>query len=89
MVSDTKKTREVFTEKTEKKEQAVTGVRDNDIRKDGVGMPAAVTEDPEDTNIRLYRSAGYKVCDVSAIISMDVAVAGAATYRTGNHLLGQ
>lgn len=41
-------------------------------------MPAAVKEDPEDTYIRLYRSAGYKVCDVSAIISMDVAVTGAA-----------
>lgn len=46
-----KKTREVFTEQTEEKEQAVTGVRDNDIRKDGMGMPAAVTEDPENTNI--------------------------------------
>ena len=75
-----KKTREVFTEQTEEKEQAVTGVRDNDIRKDGMGMPAA---NPEDTNIRFHRLAGYKVHEVSARISMDAAVPKAATDGTG------
>ena len=64
----------------ENEEQAVTGVRDNDIRKDGMGMPAA---NPEDTNIRFHRLAGYKVHEVSAIISMDAAVPKAATDGTG------
>ena len=78
-----KKSREVFAEQTEEKEQAVTGVRDNDIRKDGVGMHAAVTEDPENTNIRHHRFSGDKVSDVSAIISVDAAVPQAATDGTG------
>lgn len=78
-----KKTREVFAEQTEEEERAVTGVRDNDIQKDGMGMSTATAENPEDINIRLRRSSGYKVCDVSAIISVDTAVAGATTGRTG------
>ena len=78
-----KKTREVFTEQTEEKEQAVTGERDNDIWKDGMGMPAAAAANPEDTNIRFHRFAGYKVHEVSAIISMDAAVPKAATDGTG------
>ena len=43
-------------------------------------MPAA---NPEDTNIRFHRLAGYKVHEVSAIISMDAAVPKAATDGTG------
>lgn len=46
-------------------------------------MPAAVTEDPEHADVRHHRLSGHKVSDVSAIISMDAAVAGAATYGTG------
>ena len=47
-----------------------------------MGMPAAVIEDPEHTDVRHHRLSGHKVSDVSAI-SMDAAVAGAATYGTG------
>ena len=38
----------VFPEDAQDKEQAVAGVRDDDIRKDSMCMAAAVTEDPED-----------------------------------------
>ena len=46
-------------------------------------MPAATAANPEDTNIRHYRFSGDKVSDVSAIISMDVAVPQAAADGTG------
>ena len=41
----------VFPEDAQDKEQAVAGVRDDDIGKDGMCMVAAVTEDPEDAEI--------------------------------------
>ena len=41
----------VFPEDAQDKEQTVAGVRDDDIRKDGMCMVAAVTEDPEDAEI--------------------------------------
>ena len=45
------KTCKVFPENAQYKEQTVAGVRDDDIRKDGMCMVAAVTEDPEDAEI--------------------------------------
>ena len=41
----------VFPEDAQDEEQTVAGVRDDDIRKDGMCMVAAVTEDPEDAEI--------------------------------------
>ena len=41
----------VFPEDAQDKEQAIAGVRDDDIRKDGMCMVTAVTEDPEDAEI--------------------------------------
>ena len=38
-------------QKTQDEEQAVAGIRDNDIRKNGVGMLAAVTENPHHTEV--------------------------------------
>lgn len=70
-------------EQTENEEQAVIGVRDNDIRKNGMGTPAAVAENPEYADIRFHRFSGDKVCDVSAIISVDAAVTETATDGTG------
>ena len=37
----------VLSEKTQDEEQAVAGVRNDDVREDSVGVPAAVTEYPE------------------------------------------
>ena len=48
-----------------------------------MGTLAVVAENPEYADIRFYRFSGDKVCDVSAIISVDVAVTETATDRTG------
>ena len=45
------KSGKVFAEYAQDKEQAVAGVRDNDIGKDGMCMVTAVTENPEDAEI--------------------------------------
>lgn len=77
------KTCKVFPEDAQDKEQAVAGVRDDDIGKNGMCMVTAVTEDPEDAEIRFFLSAGLEVDDGSAIVVMDVAVSGASTDGTG------
>ena len=77
------KTCKVFPEDAQDKEQAVAGVRDDDIGKDGMCMVAAVTEDPEHTKNRFLLCAGPKVDDGSAIVVMDVAVSGTPADGTG------
>ena len=77
------KTCKVFPEDTQDKEQTVAGVRDDDIRKDGMCMVTAVTEDSEHTKIRFLLCAGPKVDDGSAVVVMDVAVSGASADGTG------
>ena len=77
------KTCKVFPEDAQDKEQAVAGVRDDDIGKNGMCMVTAVTEDPEDAEIRFFLSAGLEVDDGSAVVVMDVAVSGAFTDGTG------
>ena len=72
-----------FPEDAQDKEQTVAGVRDDDIRKDGMCMVAAVTEDPEHTKIRFLLCAGLEVNDGSAVVVMDVAVSGASADGTG------
>ena len=56
------KTCKVFPEDAQDKEQTVAGVRDDDIRKDGMCMVAAVTEDPEDAEILMKF-----LCEISCI----------------------
>ena len=77
------KSGKVFTEDAQDKEQAVAGVRDDDIGKNGMCMVTAVTEDPEDAEIRFFLSAGLEVDDGSAIVVMDVAVSGTPADGTG------
>ena len=77
------KTCKVFPEDAQDKEQAVAGVRDDDIGKNGMCMVTAVTEDPEDAEIRFFLSAGLEVDDGSAVVVMDVAVSGASADGTG------
>ena len=77
------KTCKVFPEDAQDKEQTVAGVRDDDIRKDGMCMATTVTEDPEDAEIRFFLCAGPKVDDGSAIVVMDVAVSGTPADGTG------
>lgn len=73
----------VFPEYAQDKEQAVAGVRDDDIREDGMCMVAAVTEDPEHTKIRFLLCAGLEVNDGSAVVIMDMAVSSASTDGAG------
>ena len=77
------KSGKVFPEDAQDKEQTVAGVRDDDIRKDSMCMAAAVTEDPEDAELRFFLCAGSKVDDGSAVVVMDVAVSFASTGGTG------
>ena len=77
------KSGKVFPEDAQDKEQAVAGVRDDDIGKDGMCMVAAVTEDPEHTKIRFLLCAGLEVNDGSAVVIMDMAVSSASTDGAG------
>lgn len=76
----------VFAQDKEDKEQTVAGIRDNDIRKDGMGMLTAVTEYTHDAEMLLMLSSGFKVNDGSAVIIVDMAVSGASADGTGLQL---
>ncbi|MCI6202901.1 MAG: hypothetical protein MR663_03110 [Lachnospiraceae bacterium] len=51
---DGKTTCKILPQKAQDEEQAVAGIRDNDIRKNGVCMLTAVTENPHHTKVGLY-----------------------------------
>lgn len=73
---------EVFPQDKEDEEQAVAGIRDNDIRKDSMGMLTAVAEYAHDAEILFLLSVGQEVNDGSAIIIVDVTVSGTSTDGT-------
>ena len=77
------KSGKVFTEDAQDKEQAVAGVRDDDVRENGMCMVTAVAEYPENTKIRFFLSARLKVDNGSAVVIMDVAVSSAPADGTG------
>lgn len=63
--------------------QAVAGIRDNDIRKNGVCMLTAVTENPHHTKVGLFSLTCLEVNDGAAIVVVDVTVTSASTDGTG------
>lgn len=73
----------VLPQKAQDKKQTIAGIRDNDIRKNGIGMFTAVTDNPHHTKIRLFPFAGPKINDRTAVVVVDVAVAGAPADGTG------
>lgn len=73
----------VVPQKTQNKEQAETGVRDDDIRKNRMSVFTAVTEDSENAEICVSPLPGIKVNDGTPIIVMDMAIPGAVTDGTG------
>ncbi len=73
----------IFAKESEDEEQAVGGVRDNAVRKDCVGMIAAVTEDPHDAEFILFRMSVSEINDRPAVIIMDVTVSGGPTDGAG------
>ena len=48
-----------------------------------MGMPAAVTENPHHTKVRLFSFTISEVDDGAGIVAVDVTVTGASTYGTG------
>ena len=46
-------------------------------------MPAAVTEYPENAEIRFFLPAGFEINDGSAVVVVDVTVSGASANGTG------
>ena len=78
-----KTTCKALSKKAQRKEQAVAGIRDDDIRKNGVGVPAAVTENPHHTEVGLFSFTCLEVNDGAAIVVVDVTVTGASADRTG------
>lgn len=77
---------EVFPQDKEDEEEAVAGIRDNDIRKDGMGMFTAFAEYTQDAEMLFVLFAGQKVNDGSVIIIVNVAVSGTSTDRTSFQL---
>ena len=72
----------VFRENTQDEKQAVTGVRNDEIRKDSMGM-AAGADDTQDADLMTYRPAIYKVHKGTPITGMHTAGTSGATERTG------
>ena len=58
---------------TKNKEESIARIRDDHIRKDGVGVAAAFTDQPEDSDFLYDRFSMDKVDDTAAIVSMDPA----------------
>ncbi len=73
---------EEFGEDTKDEEQPITGVGNDQIRKDSVGMPTAADQ-TEDANIMADSLPLNEINDPAPIISMDAAVASGTTNRTG------
>ena len=74
---------ESFRQDTEDKKEAITGIGDDHIREDGMGMPAAYADQPEDRDFLCDGFPMDKIDDAAAIVSMDMAVAGGTADRAG------
>ena len=80
---DGKTTCKILPKKAQDEEQAVAGIRNNDIRKNGVGMLAAVAENTHHTDVGLFPFTCLEVDDGAAIVVVDVTVPGASADGTG------
>ena len=74
---------EILAEKAQNKEQTETGIRDHDIRKDGVGVLTAVAEDAHYAETVVGPDSGAEVNQGAVIVVVDVAVTGASTDGAG------
>ena len=68
---------------TEDKKQAISTIGDDQIRKNGMGMPTASADNPADTDGMINRSSGDEVNEIPVIGGMGVAGVGSATTRAG------
>lgn len=73
----------IFGNDTEDKKQAISTVGDDQIRKNGMGMPAASADNPADTDGMINWFSGDKVNEIPVIRGMGVAGVGGTTTRAG------
>ena len=74
---------ESFRQDTEDKKEAITGIGDDHIREDGMGVPAAFADQPEDRDFLYNGFPMDKIDDAAAIVRMDMAVAGGTADGAG------
>lgn len=74
---------EIFTKDAEDKEQTVGTVRDDEIRKNGMGRATAVAGAAEDSDLMPYTFSTDKVDQISFIVTVDMEIPGGTTDRTG------
>lgn len=75
--------RKVLPEQTKDAEKTVSGIRNDYVGKDGVGMLAAVTENAHHTKVGLFPFTCMEVDNGATIVVVDVTVTGASTEGTG------
>ncbi len=80
---DGRTVQESFRQDTEDKKEAITGIGDNHIREDGMGVPAAFADQPEDRDFLYNGLPMDKIDDAAAIVRMDMAVAGGTANGAG------
>ena len=80
---DGRTVQESFRQDTEDKKEAITGIGDDHIREDGMGMPAAYADQPEDRDFLCDGFPMDKIDDAAAIVSMDMAVSGGIADGAG------
>lgn len=68
---------------TEDEEGAVPGIRDDDIRQDGMGVSAAVTDDTHDPDFFPDEGSIPEFPNASIVITMDMAFPLCTAIRTG------
>lgn len=74
---------EMAGQRAENEKDTMAGVGDDDIRQDGVGVPAAGAPDTHDVYFFPDDSAVPEFSDAALIITMDPAVSACATVRAG------
>ena len=74
---------ERFCQDTKDEEKAIARIRDEQIREDGMGVPAAFADQPEDCDFLYDGLPMDKIDNAAAIVSMDMAVAGGTADRAG------
>ena len=74
---------EIFTKDAQEKEQTVGTVRDDEIRKDGMGRATAVTDTAKDGGLMPDTFSTNEVDQIPFIVTVDMEISGGTTDRTG------
>ena len=74
---------EIFTKDAQDKEQTVGTVRDDEIRKDGMGRSTAVAGAAKDSDLMPDTFSTNEVNQISFIVTVDMEITGGTTDRTG------